>query len=120
MKPKGIIVIVPDAFGLPFANNKLLADHYAAGGDYLIYLPDFMDGHYAPEWMIDVFPGLMQTGSIYAYLSKPYYVSLLLRGMIPFMYYNRIGLSLPKVTKFFDDVRCNEGKDLPVGVAGFW
>lgn len=25
-EPKGIVVIVPDAFGLPFPNNKLLAD----------------------------------------------------------------------------------------------
>jgi hypothetical protein len=41
---KGIVVIVPDAFGLPFVNNQLLADHYAALGQYLVYLPDFMDG----------------------------------------------------------------------------
>jgi hypothetical protein len=42
--PKGIIVIIPDAFGLQFVNNQLLADHYAARGDYKVYLPDFMDG----------------------------------------------------------------------------
>jgi dienelactone hydrolase len=41
---KGIIVIIPDAFGLQFVNNQLLADHYAARGDYKVYLPDFMDG----------------------------------------------------------------------------
>lgn len=43
-QPQGIIVIVPDAFGLPFVNNQILADHYAAAGQYLVYLPDFMDG----------------------------------------------------------------------------
>lgn len=40
----GIIVIIPDAFGMQFVNNKILADHYAAMGQYLVYLPDFMDG----------------------------------------------------------------------------
>lgn len=42
--PKGVVVIVPDAFGLPFVNNKILADHYASLGQYLVYIPDFMDG----------------------------------------------------------------------------
>jgi dienelactone hydrolase len=41
---KGIIIIIPDAFGWQFVNNKILADHYAARGGYKVYLPDFMDG----------------------------------------------------------------------------
>ena len=41
---KGIIIIIPDAFGMPFVNNRLLADHYAEKGDFLVYLPDFMQG----------------------------------------------------------------------------
>lgn len=40
----GIIVIIPDPFGLLFINNQILADHYAAAGQYLVYLPDFQDG----------------------------------------------------------------------------
>lgn len=40
----GILVIIPDAFGLPFVNNQILADHYASLGQYTVYLPDFMDG----------------------------------------------------------------------------
>lgn len=43
-EPKGIVVIISDAFGMPFVNNQILADHYANGGQYLVYLPDFMDG----------------------------------------------------------------------------
>ena len=46
-QPKGIIGVVPDAFGLPFVNNQILADHYSAMGQYLVYLPDFMDGKWA-------------------------------------------------------------------------
>jgi hypothetical protein len=29
IEPKGIIVIVPDAFGWEFNNSRLMADHYA-------------------------------------------------------------------------------------------
>lgn len=46
---RGIIVIIPDAFGWEFVNNRLLADHYAEKGDYRVYLPDFMNGQYPPE-----------------------------------------------------------------------
>ena len=40
----GVIVIIPDAFGVDFVNNQILADHYASAAQYLVYLPDFMDG----------------------------------------------------------------------------
>lgn len=43
-EPLGIIVIIPDGFGVGFVNNQVLADHYASGAQYLVYLPDFMDG----------------------------------------------------------------------------
>jgi dienelactone hydrolase len=43
-QPVGVIVIIPDAFGVGFINNQILADHYASAGQYLVYLPDFMDG----------------------------------------------------------------------------
>jgi len=42
--PKGIIVIIPDAYGWKFPNNRVLADHYAKVGGFLVYLPDFMNG----------------------------------------------------------------------------
>lgn len=41
---EGIIIIVPDAFGWQFVNNRILADHYALRGNYRVYLPEFMDG----------------------------------------------------------------------------
>lgn len=44
---KGIIVIIPDALGIDFINNKLLADAYARKGGYKVYLPDFMRGQYS-------------------------------------------------------------------------
>lgn len=42
--PKGLIVYLPDAFGWDFTNNRILADHYAKRGNFLVYLPDFMGG----------------------------------------------------------------------------
>jgi len=42
--PKGIVVIIPDAFGWEFVNNRLLVDEYARTGDFTVYLPDFMNG----------------------------------------------------------------------------
>lgn len=43
-QPKAIIVIIPDAFGVDFVNNQILADHYASAAQFLVYLPDFMNG----------------------------------------------------------------------------
>ena len=40
----GIVVIIPDAFGVDFVNNQILADHYASAGQFVVYLPDFMNG----------------------------------------------------------------------------
>lgn len=42
--PTGIVIIIPDAFGWEFVNNRLLADNYAEKGGFLVYLPEFMDG----------------------------------------------------------------------------
>ncbi|KAL6710217.1 hypothetical protein ACN47E_009163 [Coniothyrium glycines] len=42
--PRATIVIYSDIFGLGLPNNKLIADAYAAGGEYLVYLPDFFRG----------------------------------------------------------------------------
>lgn len=42
--PKGIIVVIPDAFGWAFPNNRILADTYAEKGGFKVYLPDFMNG----------------------------------------------------------------------------
>jgi hypothetical protein len=41
---KGIIVIIPDAFGWEFINSKLWADEVAKRGQWRVLLPDFMNG----------------------------------------------------------------------------
>lgn len=42
--PKGIVVIIPDAFGWKLPNNRILADCYAKEGNFRVYLPEFMNG----------------------------------------------------------------------------
>ena len=41
---KGIVVIIPDAFGWNLNNSRILADAYAKRAGVTVYLPDFMDG----------------------------------------------------------------------------
>lgn len=43
-EPRGLIVIIPDAFGWELPNNRVLADSYAKRGGYRVYSPDFMNG----------------------------------------------------------------------------
>lgn len=43
-QPRGVVVVIPDAFGWEFGNSRLLADTYAEKGNFLVYLPDFMNG----------------------------------------------------------------------------
>jgi dienelactone hydrolase len=44
LAPKGVVVIIPDAFGWQLTNSRILADSYARKGQFLVYLPDFMNG----------------------------------------------------------------------------
>lgn len=112
---KGIIIIVPDAFGLPFVNNRILADHYARKGGFKVYLPDFMDGTAAPVWMIQTLHNVLNGPWLY----KPYNVVWAITGFVPFLIRNSFGKSMPKVNEFFTAVRKDEGASLPVGAAGF-
>lgn len=116
---KGIIIIIPDAFGLPFINNQILADNYASMGDFLVYLPDFMDGTAAPTWVIGTMGKVMGKKSIMDWVTMPYHIITLMSAFIPFMTRNSYPKSMPKVESFFTAVRANEGKDLPIGAAGF-
>lgn len=113
--PKAIIVIIPDAFGWEFVNNRLLADHYADRGDYKVYLPEFMQGKAAPAWMVDTMRSFMN-GSV---LVKPYYLASASRGFVPFIMTNRIGKSYPRVKAFFEALRTAEGPDAKIAAAGF-
>ncbi|KAL5337608.1 Alpha/Beta hydrolase protein [Aspergillus crustosus] len=55
--PRGIIVMYSDIFGLALPNNKLIADAYAKGGEWLVYLPDFFPGN--PQSTFAKYTGLL-------------------------------------------------------------
>ncbi|KAK2597519.1 hypothetical protein N8I77_012300 [Diaporthe amygdali] len=112
---KGIIVYIPDAFGIDFVNNKILADTYAAKGDYKVYLPDFMFGHSCPSWVLGSIKSITSSGD---YLYKPYHVFWAMYAFIPWILRNRPGKSFPIVKKFFEDLRKESGST-PIGAAGF-
>ncbi|KAF2084768.1 dienelactone hydrolase family protein [Saccharata proteae CBS 121410] len=116
---KGIIVIIPDAFGWEFVNNRILADHYAEKGSFKVYLPEFMDGNSAPVWCMDSMKSLFSGGGILDLLAKPYHLFWTMYGVIPFMRHNSFDKSWPKVKSFFAAVHENDGASLPVGAAGF-
>lgn len=42
---RGVVVIIPDAFGVDFVNNQILSDHICSAAQFLVYLPDFMNGN---------------------------------------------------------------------------
>lgn len=137
----GIIVIIPDAFGMEFVNNKVLADTYAAKGGYKVYLPDFMLGmyievllwpvpdtasyrhtdvkslgHSCPSWVLDTMAALISPGS---YLTKPYHFFWAMYGFVPWIIRNRPGKSFPIVKAFFESLRMEVKKSTPIGAAGF-
>lgn len=118
---KGIIVMVPDAFGWKFNNNRLLVDTYAASG-FRVYLPDFMEGVSAPIWVLPRMERLFSVSSIWDWMCKPYDLFWAVCGMGPFLWWNMIGTSHPRVTGFLEKLKSSpveEDKGLKVGVAGF-
>ncbi|KAM0323700.1 hypothetical protein ACHAQA_008637 [Verticillium albo-atrum] len=112
---KGIIILIPDAFGWEFPNARLIADRYADKGGYKVYLADFMDGHAAPVSMLNSMRTVFGDANL---LSKAYNLSSALLTFAPFFYHNRIGLTHPRVKTFVADVRAAEPA-VPLGAVGF-
>ncbi|KAK6512511.1 hypothetical protein TWF481_001395 [Arthrobotrys musiformis] len=116
-----ILVIIPDAMGWSTPNMRLTADRYAARTGCTVYLPDFMDGHAMPQWIMtlpieDILHNWTSPKSL---LMKPYYFFWALYAMIPFRVTNNLKKSHERVLTFFTKLRQNEGKEKLVGVAGF-
>ncbi|KAF2719749.1 dienelactone hydrolase family protein [Polychaeton citri CBS 116435] len=109
----GVLVIIPDAFGLPFVNNQILADHYASAGQYLVYLPDFMDGGAVPLSMMYNMAYLAES----SWLWTPYYLTAVIVDIVPHLWRNRMSVCWPRMTSWFSALR--EDVSLPIGAAGF-
>ncbi|KAI9697772.1 MAG: hypothetical protein M1836_004448 [Candelina mexicana] len=117
--PKGIVVIIPDAFGWRFVNNRVLADNYARKGNFLVYLPDFMAETAVDPSVMVLIDNFYKSG-LWANFMKIFYVFQCLYHFIPFIYHNRDGVTNPRVDKFSSDLRSASATEhLPIGVAGF-
>ncbi|KAL6807912.1 Alpha/Beta hydrolase protein [Trichoderma sp. SZMC 28013] len=115
--PKGIVVVIPDAFGWAFVNIRLAADKYADLGGFKVYAPDFMNGRPAPLYTIDDFKTMSSPSA--GIFTKIYHFFHALGGMIPFLAHNWPTRAWPRVKGFFEQLRKEEGASLPVGAVGF-
>jgi len=114
--PKGIIVIVTDAFGWEFINNRIVADKMAKKCSARVYMPDFMAGNAASSTVMGYMDTIMGNGWL---LGKVMAGAFALTHFLPFMYRNRLSVATPRVLEFFKALRANEAVNLPVGTAGY-
>ncbi|THV50275.1 hypothetical protein BGAL_0157g00110 [Botrytis galanthina] len=122
--PKGIVVIITDAFGWDFVNNRVMADRYARIGGFLVYCPDFMDGNAMNPRAISLFDKIMEPASwLTTIFFKPIYIFQAMTIAIPWKTKTKIPITHPKVVSFFQALRSSEPpfptNNLKIGVAGF-
>ncbi|KAL8847835.1 MAG: hypothetical protein Q9221_007137 [Calogaya cf. arnoldii] len=117
--PKGLVVMIPDAFGWETPNNRLLCDTYAERAGVLVYLPEFQDGHHLPmSMMTDM--GTM-TSSDSSMLKKIPSTLRVAYNMAPFLYLTRPSVTKPRIQSFFTSLRSSSSftSTLPTFAAGF-
>ncbi|KAI9644447.1 hypothetical protein NHQ30_006468 [Ciborinia camelliae] len=122
--PKGIIVIITDAFGWDFANNRVLADRYAKGGEFLVYCPDFMNGNSMNSSAISILDKIMEPASwLTTIFYKPVYICQAMAIGIPWKMRTKIPITHPRVISFFQALRSSNPpfptNNLKIGAAGF-
>ncbi|PVH89226.1 alpha/beta-hydrolase [Cadophora sp. DSE1049] len=122
--PKGIVVMITDAFGYDFVNNRMLCDVYAKKGGFLVYCPDFMNGHAMSSKCLHIMEKLMAPASILtSIIYKPIYAIQAMYHAVPWLITTRSGVCRPRILKFFQDLRTSpppfETPSLKIGVCGF-
>ncbi|CZT02943.1 related to dienelactone hydrolase family protein [Rhynchosporium agropyri] len=122
--PKGLVVMITDAFGFDFVNNRMLCDAYAKKGGFLVYCPDFMNGHAMSSQCLLIVENLMSPAPLLtSILYKPLYALQALYHAIPWFITTRPSICRPRIIKFFQDLRTSsppfETSALKIGVCGF-
>ncbi|ORY68800.1 Alpha/Beta hydrolase protein [Pseudomassariella vexata] len=125
-EPKGIVVIIPDAFGWTLKNSRALADNYAKRGEFLVYLPDFMNGAAPNTWILTIIDGLSSPSPDWwtTLVLKPWWAIRIASALLPFGFWTREAVTRPRIIKFFQDLRSSPApfatvERLRIGVAGF-
>ena len=138
-QPKGVVVILPDAFGWTFPNNRILADCYAKEGPFQVYLPEFMDGtlhlfttnkvtsqltanldpgHGMPPSILLSMKAFSATGFT-AQLAKLWHALYIARYFVTFFLFCRDSVARPRIADFLRALKAQTHPDLPVATAGF-
>lgn len=122
--PKGIIVFIPDSFGWEFVNNRVLCDHYAKKGGFLVYCPDFMNGNAMSPDVLSLMDKITASASIYdTIVNKPVYIYRTLAAAIPWKTKTKPEVTHPGVVAFLQALRTSSPpfptSDLKIGIAGF-
>ncbi|KAH0562129.1 hypothetical protein GP486_003171 [Trichoglossum hirsutum] len=117
--PKGLIVMISDAFGWELPNIRVLADVYAEKGGFLVYVPDFMNGYSVKPEVMLLMDKLKQPISFSNLFTKVAVSVQVAIRFIPFVLHMSVSAVLPRITTFLRSVRKNEGRALGVGLAGF-
>ncbi|KAF7950570.1 uncharacterized protein EAE97_002122 [Botrytis byssoidea] len=105
--PKGIVVIITDAFGWDFVNNSVLADRNAMNPRAFSLFDRIME---PASWLTTIF-------------LKPIYIFQAMTIAIPWKTKTKIPITHPKVVSFFQALRSSKPpfptNNLKIGVAGF-
>lgn len=117
--PKGVIVMVTDAFGWDFVNNRVLCDQYAKKGGFIVYCPDFMMGTCPSPRMLHhtliplgnamdfytvtpLMKGLITPASWFTTIFyKPIYVLKAMYNVIPWFIKTRPSVTKPRIFNWF-------------------
>ncbi|KAK6539353.1 hypothetical protein TWF694_009583 [Orbilia ellipsospora] len=114
--PRGIIVVYTDVFGLELPNNKLIADSYAASGEWLVYVPDFFKGD----------PMSLSLANVLIPVSKAkqsglsFFTGLLgnLPSAVMWMQRHKAGPTTETCVNFFQELRKETYGKLKIGMVG--
>ncbi|KAK1828019.1 protein AIM2 [Podospora conica] len=118
---RGIVVILPDAFGYALNNTRALADAYARRVPCTVYVPEFMAGNAVPAWAmtnLDFRPP--PTASLPSRLfQRTWAIAQVIPPFLRFVYTCRPSVARKRITDFLRAVRTGTSPPPAVGVAGF-
>ncbi|KAL6714303.1 hypothetical protein ACLMJK_007726 [Lecanora helva] len=112
---KGIVVMIPDAFGWEFVNLRLLSDTFAERLGMRVLLPEFMAGKSAD--LSALMNMKIVTDKNASWLRRIVAGLQAFRVFVPFMIYNRFAVSRPRIEAFMKSLR--ESTELPIGLIGY-
>ncbi|VUC30190.1 unnamed protein product [Clonostachys rosea] len=124
LKPRAIIVFISDVFGWKSTNNRILADRYATKGQFLVYIPDFMNGHAVDSAAMELFDGIVEPSDWFDTIAKKPFRAIKAMGMVlPFFLSCSINSTHPRIVSFIQEIRTSlppfATDDMKVGGAGF-